>query len=222
MIVGLLTIGQSPRTDVIPELMQSMTPKLRIVEMGALDGIDEAELHRWIPTPGDRVLVSRLASGREVKLARERIVGRLQECIAELEGSDCGIIILLCTGDFDELESTIPLLYPERILRAVVQSLSGVNKLGVMTPLPEQVAQTKERWKGDFSKLVIESASPYSGSSSDFEKAASHLQSSEVDLVVLDCIGYDNNTRVLVKQITKTPVILPRTLVGRVATELLS
>jgi len=123
--VGLLTISQSPRADVVPELGEATGPNLIFVERGALDGMDAATLADWSPQPGDRTLVSRMRDGREVTLARRCIADRMQQCISELEREDSRIIILLCTGEFDELESSKPLLHPDRVLRNVVRSVAG-------------------------------------------------------------------------------------------------
>ena len=60
MNVGLLTIGQSPRTDVVPELRAAIHQPVDFVEKGVLDGVDEAELSRWAPRAGVGTLVSRL------------------------------------------------------------------------------------------------------------------------------------------------------------------
>ena len=38
--LGIVTIGQTPRTDVIPEMAEVLGPGVEIVERGALDGLD--------------------------------------------------------------------------------------------------------------------------------------------------------------------------------------
>ena len=75
--VGLVTIGQSPRPDLIEEYERAL-PGARLVQAGALDGLSEAEILALAPGAGDDVLVSRLRTGREVRLARRYLEPRLQ------------------------------------------------------------------------------------------------------------------------------------------------
>ena len=38
-IIGAVTIGQAPRVDIMPELMEILGPGIEIKEAGALDGL---------------------------------------------------------------------------------------------------------------------------------------------------------------------------------------
>jgi protein AroM len=133
----------------------------------------------------------------------------------EREGSS--IIVLLCTGEFDELESSGPMLHPDRILRNLVRSIVNPGKVGVMVPLEEQTDSTRTSWDGLGEGVVVEAASPYSGSDAAIRGAAMHLVRAGADLLVLDCFGYDKRMRSLARKATGKPVLLPRTLVGRLA-----
>ena len=37
--IGAITIGQSPRVDVVPEMQQILGPDVEIVQAGVLDGL---------------------------------------------------------------------------------------------------------------------------------------------------------------------------------------
>ncbi|HKV43471.1 MAG TPA: AroM family protein, partial [bacterium] len=78
--VGLVTIGQAPRPDLIEEYERAL-PTTRLVQRGALDDLGDSEILDLAPAPGDEVLVSRLRSGREVRLARHHLEPRLQRCL---------------------------------------------------------------------------------------------------------------------------------------------
>src|SRR5262249_48219780 len=99
--LGLLTIGQSPRTDLVEEYEQAL-PGVRIVQSGALDDLSEAQVRELRPDPGDEVLVSRLRTGREVRLGRRHLEPRLQVCLDRL-ARDADLTVLLCTGEFAAL-----------------------------------------------------------------------------------------------------------------------
>ena len=69
--------------------------------------------------------------------------------------------------------------------------------------------------------LVVSAAagSPYKGIE-DVKKAAQKLKTENVDVIVLDCIGYNKNMKQITEEITGKPVVLSRTMVARVASEL--
>lgn len=62
-VVGTVTIGQTPRTDVIPEL-SAILGDVTVREAGALDGLSRAEIAGLAPQRGDYVLVTRLRTDR--------------------------------------------------------------------------------------------------------------------------------------------------------------
>jgi protein AroM len=47
MKVGTLTIGQSPRIDIIPEIRDVLGPSVEIVEKGALDGLNLEQVKKF-------------------------------------------------------------------------------------------------------------------------------------------------------------------------------
>lgn len=80
-----LTIGQSPRSDILPLLRQHL-PDALTDHAGLLDGLSAAEIAaRFAPAAGDRVLVSRLQSGEQVRLAASKVEQGLQRKISALE-----------------------------------------------------------------------------------------------------------------------------------------
>ena len=68
-VVGLVTIGQSPRPDVVPDMAEITGPGVEIREAGALDGLGRAAIDALAPREGDEILVTRLADGAPVFLS---------------------------------------------------------------------------------------------------------------------------------------------------------
>ncbi len=83
--LGTITIGQSPRDDVIPEMLPYLGENVEVIQAGALDGLTYEEILEFEPKEGDYVLVSKLRDGRSVKFAEKHILPRLQNCIDKLE-----------------------------------------------------------------------------------------------------------------------------------------
>jgi hypothetical protein len=61
------------------------------------DDLGEADVLGLAPGPGDEVLVSRLRTGREVRLSRRPLEPRAQSCLDRLQ-RDADLSVLLCTG----------------------------------------------------------------------------------------------------------------------------
>jgi protein AroM len=220
MKVGTLTIGQSPRSDVVPEIRDILGPEIEILEKGALDGLDVEEVRKFRPGPNDYILVTRMRDGTEVKIAERHVIERMRRCISEFQTEPVEIIILLCTGEFPEIDSRKILLRPDRVMLNVVQSLLESGRLGVVVPSPEQIPELKRRWETSNREVFAEAVSPYTGTREELREKALEIKASGVDLVVLDCIGFNRETKALFRDVTGKPVLLPVTLVGRIAREM--
>jgi protein AroM len=216
--IGFVTIGQSPRADVVPEIRDVLGDSgIEIVECGALDKLSRDEIAGLAPREGEYVLVTRLRDGSEVRVARERILPLMQGCIDSLEPS-VDVIGLLCTGEFPELRSRKLLVEPSDLLIKVVESLKP-GKLGVVVPDPAQIDLTRRKWRGVAQDIKVLSVSPYTGTLNELRRAAEELR--DRDLIVLDCIGFNGEAKKAVAAVSGKPVIIPRTLLGRVLRELL-
>ena len=71
-VVGLITIGQSPRSDVVPEMAALIGPGVDVREAGALDGLNRSGIEALAPTGHDEILVTRLQDGSPSFSARRR------------------------------------------------------------------------------------------------------------------------------------------------------
>lgn len=219
--IGVITIGQSPRVDVTGEMKDILGKNIEILEAGALDGISKEEIAQFVPQEGDFVLVSRLRDGSSVKFGERYILPRLQECVTRLENEGAEVIVFICTGKFPAtFQSSKILLYPYTILHAVVPRLSQRSHIGVINPDSDQVKQCLETWGKDVETVEAAAGSPY-GDFQEVLDAAQALKEKDVDVIVMDCIGYTVKMKQAVQEITGKPVILARTLLARVIREML-
>ncbi|MBU5266834.1 AroM family protein [Virgibacillus proomii] len=95
--------------------------------------------------------------------------------------------------------------------------MSTTGTLGLIIPLEEQRETLIEKWANCNLTLVPEVAPPYE--KSDVKGAAERLQQHGADLIVLDCMGYNEHHKKMAIVGSGLPVILPRTLTARVALE---
>jgi protein AroM len=219
--VGLVTIGQSPRTDVTPTIEKMLGRKVELIEKGALDGLTRKEINKFAPTARDYILVTRIRDGTSVKIAERRIFPRVQKCIGELEEMGVDLTLLLCTGDFPEMKTKKLLIKPDKLISNIVWGVLKRGNLGVVVPEKDQIPLLRRKWKKKGISLVMATANPY-GETKASEEAATLLTKENVDLIVLDCIGFTPKIKELFRRLTGKPVILPQTILGRVLKELVS
>jgi protein AroM len=217
-VLGLVTIGQSPRDDIMPQMLPLLPVGLDIRQVGALDGLTHEQIAELAPGPQDYVLHTRLRDGSAVTVGRERIKSLLQSCLEQLEHEGANPIVLLCTGKSPELRSETLLIEPDRLLVSVVGGLRP-RRAGVLVPLPSQIEAAAEKWRVLEAELVSVAASPY-GEQTELTRAAEELGGHPLDLVVMDCMGYTLAHRSVIAQATGRPVILASRVVARIVGEL--
>lgn len=219
--IGAITVGQSPRTDVTMDIRPILGPDVELLEVGALDGLVSEELRAMEPQRDDYVLVSRLRDGTSVRFAERFILPRIQTAIRQLTKQGAQMILMLCTGEFpDSLRADVPLLYPCQLLDGLVPVLAGDGRIGVVVPDPSQKSQAMQRWAGRAAEIYVSAASPY-GDELEIQKAIAELKPLDLDLLILDCIGYTVAMKRKLSRATGKPVLLPRTVLARIACELM-
>ena len=212
--IGAITVGQSPRVDVTPDLWPIFGPNVELIEAGGLDGLSREEIETFVPEEGDYVLVSRLKDGSSVTFAERYVLPRLQQCIDRLEEEGVRLILFFCTGDFpDNFRHKVPLIFPNQILFGLVPVLCA-GKLAAVTPSEKQLGQSQKKWGGYGLEVKSYAASPY-GEMEAVEAAAREIAKTDADLVLLDCIGYTAEMKRMVAKITGKNVILSRTILAR-------
>lgn len=221
--LGVITIGQAPRSDVGPILQRYIGAKAELIQVGVLDGRTKGEIESSLnPGPNEYVLTSRLITGESVIISREKIAPILQEKIYSLEDAGCKQILLLCTGVFPGLKSRQALLIePDQIIPPTVAAIVKNRKLGVLVPLAEQLDFLSEKWEKVGLSPVFAVASPYQSYKDSLQKAAKGLKRQNVDLILLDCMGYIEECKQIVKQSTGIPTLLSNALMAKIVSEII-
>lgn len=224
--LGMVTIGQAPRVDIVPEMAELLGRGVAILERGALDGLSPEEIAGLAPAPDDEILVTRLADGRAVFVGKRRVTPRVQLQIDELEAAGVAMTVLLCTGTFHGLRASRPLVEPDKILLGVLRGLTFRGRLGILTPSPRHLPQADARWRGYGFDPVVVALSPYEhdlaleAPASPLSSAVLGLRQGGVGLVLLDCIGFRRRTRETLQAALGVPVLVANLLVARVVGEL--
>lgn len=217
--VAFVTIGQSPRSDVLPDIIAQTRTPLEVTQRGALDGLDGAAIADLAPRAGEERLVSRLRDGREVLLGKPAIDRRLHAILTELDAGGFDLLVLLCTGQFTRFSLRTPFIEPQHTVDHFVQGLAyGAERIGILLPNAAQIDEF-HGIPGLATKAA--SASPYlPDPEAALRKAGTAL--ADTDMIVMHCIGYSEAMRQLVKQASRRPVLVSRRLVAHAIDLLLS
>ena len=216
-----ITVGQSPRTDMTCDLVPRLAGSLELVEYGALDDMSLEQVERELaPEPGEEVLVSRMRDGRQATFSGDRVVPLVQRKVDEAEADGCRAIIVLCTGSFPELRHDVPLVFPQPLLHSTARALADGRRVAVMVPEASQAEQAREWWQASGVEVDVVSASPYKGIDGVMA-AARTLRGRDDAFLCLDCMGFTVAMRDAARRESGLDVLLPRTLVASVVSELL-
>lgn len=220
--VGMITIGQSPRVDIVPEMKEILGTEVEILEAGALDGLSLNEVKRLHPRRGDYILCTRMTDGGEVVVAKRFILPRVQQCIDLLTERGAEILLFLCTGRFPEFSSKRLFIESQKILDHFILALQGdKERMGLIIPLADQMEQAKKKYDRLKGETIIKAASPYA-EEDEVSWAAKELKNADPHVIVMHCMGYTQAMKKKVLEITGKPTVLARSLVARTLKELLS
>lgn len=190
MTLALVTIGQAPRTDLLPDVAE-LLKGVDWLERGALDLLTPSDIAALAPRDGEGTLVSRLRDGSSATLSRERIGPLLDGAIARAIEAGATRVVVMCTGRLDHGPAPVPVHHAEDLAHEVMGSLIGDGFLGVLCPLPSQIGDIAARWQQRLGRPVaVAAVDPYTASLAQLEAAAASLVAQGAGHLFLDCIGY--------------------------------
>lgn len=220
--VAFFTIGESPRSDVVPEMARLLGETAQIDEFGALDGLNAAALAAMAPRDGEYRFATRLRDGAQIQLDAAAAEARLAAVMQQADGAGYDVLVPLCTGTAIAPMRTL-VVEPQQVVDHLVAGLSQhCRKVGLVVPLAEQV---------DFFHMAVPlscetqvvHASPYEADAGqaalNFAQAGQALAS--CDLIVMHCMGYAERMRQAVAQASGRPVLLSNRLVAQALSQLL-
>lgn len=218
MKVGFITIGQTPRNDILEDIAPILKREnIEYEECGALDNLTIEEIKQLEPESiSDYILVTRLRNGRQVKLSRSKILTKMRACIKNLEKS-VDVIAILCTGEFPELASIKRLIEPSILLKKIVESISSQAQINVLIPSADQENEVTEKLRIGV-PIKIFSISPYLSREEDLRGIVNKIDNNGI--IIMDCLGYSQKMKSVIRSIKANPVLLPRTILASIISEL--
>ncbi|WP_448522775.1 AroM family protein [Pseudothermotoga sp.] len=170
-MICFITIGETPRDDVIPELLNLMgKTDLSYREVGLIDGVDPSI---YKPLNDDDLLVSRKRDGSVAYISHRWVVQRLSQIKCE------GLCVLLCTGEFESER----FILPYKVIDSFFSAMPKLDRVTVVVPELRQCERAVKRWSKVGSRTNCVAFSPYRSSELNVDL-------SQEQLVYLDCMGF--------------------------------
>lgn len=181
-------------------------------------------IQRYLAGEGEKVLMLGLDCNIPTAISIDALTPKIEEILASLPGHT-DFALFACAGDFFKLESPLLTIQPNILLRNMLKSILQPHmRLGVITPGEKQISHVFASWlpyltEAGLSKkqLVVDYAPP---SPMPVRQCAQRLAAQNVDLVVVECLGYKEDLRKVIFEEIKKPIILVRTVVAHAVKEL--
>ncbi len=184
--IGALTIGQSPRPDLV-EPLTKLLPNWEIIQVGALDGLSVDDLS---DTQGvDYPLVTRMRDSSLVMVAENFVAPKLQNALDKLEATGVAANLLMCAGTFSNLKGVQPLFKPFNIGQGVLRAL-GINSIGLVAPVPEQEGPIQQRWDEAGFSTTVWTADIGNQDDAFYHQIEMKVQNFKLESIVLDYFGH--------------------------------
>lgn len=187
-ILGVVTIGQSPR----PDLREAFAVHARgatVRVRGALDGLESREVDELARRLTEYPLLVRLADGTSREIGLEWLHPKVERVVREFAEEGARAVVVACAGDFPDCKTNIPVVLPGREVPRAAAYHSPRKRVGVVTPVEGQAPAAAAKWLADGFLPVVTWASP--ARHSEIMKASAIMREADVDVVVLDCMGHD-------------------------------
>lgn len=197
-----ITIGESPRDDVIPELLTIVGKNLPYREIGLIDGIAP---YAYTPYSADDLLVSKRKDGNIAYISHRWV----REKLSKMKFDE--LTVLLCTAEFDSDK----LILPYKVIDAFFHALPRFQSATIVVPEKDQCEYAKKRWANMAQEVNCVSFSPY-------EKRKMDLDLTNQQLIYLDCIGFTLEHERLFRERTRGFVLSARKILGNYLRALLS
>lgn len=218
MRLAFVSIGQTPRTDVIADIVSNLRINADVIEIGVLDGLSDAEIDVLRPRGDEPIIVTQLRDGSVIKLSKTRMSDRLNDIVSRFSRTDYDLIVILSTGLIRDFESQSMTVNAQRAMEAGIAALASHGaRLGIIQPVVEQVVDAKVVGLSGY-HIERSHAAPRDGQA--LRQAVAQLAGCEI--LVLNSIGYNEGDKALVAELSGRPVVLARRLVASAVSLLLN
>ncbi|MCJ9670677.1 MULTISPECIES: AroM family protein [unclassified Neorhizobium] len=208
--VMFLSVGQTPRADLIGDMLTNLDVPIEALEIGALDALSKAEIDDLRVRPGEQSIVTRLADNTDIVVSKPRIAERMAKIAAAFHPNEFDLVVILSTGLFRDFESTCPTVNAQRAMESAVISLAAHgSSVGLIQPLQQQIEE-----------LDIPALAPYkicASYAADGDRkllAGALVDLADAEIIVLNSVSFTEADRQMVAKASGKPVVLARRIVA--------
>lgn len=220
--LAILTIGIVPLQEVLPLLTEYIDEK-NISHHSLLGNLSrERVIAEYAPQAGEETILTLLNDNQLAQVSRRKIERDLQSVVEVLDNQGYDVILLMSTAAIRGMtvRNTI-FLEPLRILPPLVSSIVEGHQVGVIVPVEELLEAQAQKWQILQKPPLFSLGDPVHDSEQKIIEAGKELLANGADVIMLDCLGFNQRHRDLLQKQLDVPVLLSNVLIARLAAELL-
>lgn len=220
--LAILTIGIVPLQEVLPLLTEYIDEK-NISHHSLLGNLSrERVMAEYAPQAGEETILTLLNDNQLAQVSRRKIERDLQSVVEVLDNQGYDVILLMGTAAIRGMtvRNTI-FLEPLRILPPLVSSIVEGHQVGVIVPVEELLEAQAQKWQILQKPPLFSLGDPVHDSEQKIIEAGKELLANGADVIMLDCLGFNQRHRDLLQKQLDVPVLLSNVLIARLAAELL-
>ncbi|AHE58951.1 hypothetical protein CXP54_01800 [Escherichia albertii] len=220
--LAILTIGIVPLQEVLPLLTEYIDEK-NISHHSLLGNLSrERVMAEYAPQAGEETILTLLNDNQLAQVSRRKIERDLQSVVEVLDNQGYDVILLMSTAAIRGMtvRNTI-FLEPLRILPPLVSSIVEGHQVGVIVPVEELLEAQAQKWQILQKPPLFSLGDPVHDSEQKIIEAGKELLANGADVIMLDCLGFNQRHRDLLQKQLDVPVLLSNVLIARLAAELL-
>ncbi|POT58449.1 AroM protein [Citrobacter amalonaticus] len=220
--LAILTIGIVPMSEVLP-LLTEYIDEQHITHHSLLGKMSREEvMAEYAVSEGEEPLLTLLSDNQLAHVSRQKVERDLQNVVEVLDNQGYDVILLMSTANINSMTARNSiLLEPLRIIPPLVASIVDGHQVGVIVPVAELLAAQTRKWQVLQTPPVFSLANPVHDSSQKLIDAGKALLEQGADVIMLDCLGFNQRHRDLLQKNLDVPVLLSNVLIARLASELL-
>ena len=208
--IAVVTVGRSPRPDVLAELTRRLGP-VQCDEFATFDDVDDTVMHATPPRAGEPPFFVRLSDSDHVVVPVPFVEKHVARLVARIDQLGYDLIVVAATALFAPLKAHTPIVHGQHAVDAWVSALVvGDVNIGLIYPLTQQDRQLTTfehsvQFRGAHASLQ-------GGYGTHLPDAATAVAAA--DLIVMHSVGYTEAMAQGVARETGKPVVTARRIVA--------
>ena len=203
MRIAILSIGETPRSDIIEVLFGNLDTTVQIDEFGLLDGLSEEAIKDLAPTPDD-VPLSAFRHGRpHVGIGTRASTRAMARKALDADQGGYDLIILMSTGIYLPPRLRTPALDTQQLVDIWVEChVQAGHQVGVIYLIESQHDTVESHYRGVMRNLqAVELAS----TNSQLKPVVNSIAGFNV--IVLNSVSYTGNLARRIERLSGKPVV---------------